>query len=234
MATLAQRTQMRKRAAQEAAAAAPAALMDGLTTYELMLAKLQQDQLRLKQVQSQQGKAALKVELLPDYVPYVDGVLSAGQGAQDDVLLTVMVWRFDAGDFAGGLDVADYVLRHGLKTPDRFNRTTGCLVAEEVAEAALKALKAGGDFDLPLLIRTAVLTDEHDMPDEARAKLYLAMGKAEAKGVNPEQIDAAALQRLESAKQLLARAIELHDKCGAKKDLEGVDRLLKKHAGTAS
>lgn len=67
--TLAQRNQLRKRAAQEAAATAPAALMDGLTSYELMLAKLQQDQLRLKQVQSQQNKAKVKAELLPDYAP---------------------------------------------------------------------------------------------------------------------------------------------------------------------
>ncbi|MFU5016787.1 phage terminase small subunit, partial [Pseudomonas aeruginosa] len=67
---------MRKRAAQEAAATAPAELMDGLTSYELMLAKLQQDQLRLKQVQSQQNKAKVKAELLPDYAPYVEGVLA--------------------------------------------------------------------------------------------------------------------------------------------------------------
>jgi hypothetical protein len=53
--TLAQRNQLRKLAAREAAAAAPAALMDGATGYEVMLAKLQQDQFRLKQVQSQEG-----------------------------------------------------------------------------------------------------------------------------------------------------------------------------------
>ncbi|MOA67793.1 hypothetical protein D3C78_1951190 [compost metagenome] len=52
--------------------------------------------------------------------------------------------------------------------------------------------------------------------------------------MDPEQIDEATQQRLTSAKQLLSRAIELHDKCGAKKDLEGVERLLKKHAGPAS
>lgn len=50
-------------------------MMDGATGYEVMLAKLQQDQFRLKQVQSQEGKAKLKTEMLPDYVPYVDGVL---------------------------------------------------------------------------------------------------------------------------------------------------------------
>jgi len=51
--TLAQRNQLRKRAALEAAAVAPAAMMEGATGYEVTLAKLQQDQFRLKQVQSQ-------------------------------------------------------------------------------------------------------------------------------------------------------------------------------------
>ncbi len=34
--------------------------MEGATNYEVMLAKLQQDQFRLKQVQSTEGKAKLK------------------------------------------------------------------------------------------------------------------------------------------------------------------------------
>ena len=230
--TLAQSTQLRKRAAQEAARTAPAALMDGLTSYELMLAKLQQDQLRLKQVQSQQNKAKVKGELLPEYVPYVDGVLAAGQGAQDDVLVTIMVWRFDAGDYAGGLDIAEYVIRHNLQTPNRFNRTTGCLVAEEVAEAALTVQKAGGVFPHDILTRTAVLTADQDMPDEARAKLTLALGRSTLVGLdenNPGQPG-----QIQAGIDLLKSAIQQHNSCGGKKDLEGAERLLKKHAGTAS
>ena len=230
--TLAQRNQLQKRAAREAAAAAPAAMMDGATGYEVMLAKLQQDQFRLKQVQSQEGKAKLKTEMLPDYVPYVDGTLSAGQGAQDDVITTLMVWRFDAGDFAGGLQVAEYVLKHGLMMPDRFNRTTGCLVAEEVATAALKAQKAGGTFPLGILTDTAVLTEEQDMPDEARAKLVLALGRATLEGI--DDLKPGQPGQSQAGIDLLKRAIELHSSCGGKKDLERAERLLKKHTGPAS
>ena len=230
--TLAQRTQLRKRAAQEAARTAPAALMDGLTSYELMLAKLQQDQQRLKQVQSQRDKGKVKATLLPEYVPYVDGILAAGQGAQDDVLVTIMVWRFDAADYSGGLDIAEYAIRHNLQTPNRFNRTTGCLVAEEVAEAALTAQKAGNEFPIDILTRTAVLTAEQDMPDEARAKLTLALGRATLTGLDentpgqPGQIQAGI--------DLLKEAIQRHNSCGGKKDTERAERLLKKHAGPAS
>lgn len=234
--SLAQRNQLRKRAAQEAAAAAPAALMEGATGYEVMLAKLQQDQFRLKQVQSTEGKAKLKVELLPEYVPYVEGVLSAGHGAQDDVLVTIMVWRFDAADFEGGLQIAEYVLRHQLLMPDRFNRTTGCLVAEEVATAALNAQKASKPFPLVILNRTAELTADQDMPDEARAKLVLAQGRAQLAQLDyeAEKLTQDEQAWLQFGIDLLKRAIELHNSCGGKKDLERAERLLKKHAGPAS
>ncbi len=231
--SIAQRSQLRKRAAVEAAAnAGPSMTMEGATAYELQMAQLHQHRQLLKNIQSQEGKADAKRQLLGDYAPYVAGVLEAGRGAQDEVLTTVMVWRIDVGDYAGALDIAGYVLKHGLTMPDRFERSTGCLIAEEVANAALKALKGGGDFDLALLVRTQSLTDDQDMPDEARAKLHLAMAKAELKQVNPEQLDAAAAEKLKSVEAMLGRAIELHDKCGAKKDLEQVQRLLKKHAGT--
>lgn len=231
MASLAQRTQLRKRAEAESARTAPPALMDGLTTYELMLAKLQQDQLRLKQVQSNRNKALLKAELLPEYADYVAGVLAGGKGAQDDVFVTVMLWRFDAGDFAGGLQAATYVLQHDLKMPERFNRTTGCVVAEEIAEAALRALKAGTGFDLEVTLQANALTASHDMPDGARAKLMLAIGRLYALKVK-DDASGEDLGNLVNAKEYLTKAISLYSACGAKKDLERVDRLLKKHADT--
>jgi hypothetical protein len=228
--TLAQRTQLRVRAAKEAAAAAPASTMAGANAYELQLAKLLQDRLRIKNVHSNEGKAELKRQLLPEYEPYVQGVLAAGNGAQDEVLTTIMVWRLDAGDYAGALAIAAYVIQHGMILPDRFARTTPCLVAEEIAEAALKAQKAGGEFALDVLERAHQLTVEQDMPDQARAKLHLAIGKAYSAMVSNDEARGLDLLNLQAAKVHLARAIELHSNCGGKKDLERVDRLLKKHA----
>ena len=221
-------------AALAAEAAGPADTMEGLNAYEVQLAALLQDRLRLKQVQSTEGKCELKAQILPAYAPYVQGVLEAGAGAQDEVLVTVMLWHIDAGTFADALPIAEYVLKHDLKMPDRFNRTAGTVVAEEVAEAALKAFKAGSQFDVTILAKTEALTAEHDMPDPARAKLHLAMGKAAALQVKEDTPDATDVVWLEAAKRHLARAIELHSNCGGKKDLERVDRLLKKHAGPAS
>ena len=82
------------------AAAGRADSMAGRTVYEQQLAQLLQDRLRLKQVQSTQAKAELKRQLLGVYADYVSGVLKGGNGAQDEVLVTVMIWRIDAGEFA--------------------------------------------------------------------------------------------------------------------------------------
>ncbi|WP_439856413.1 phage terminase small subunit [Pseudomonas yamanorum] len=220
-----------------AAVAGPAMTMEGASIYELHLAKLQQDYLRLKQVQSIEGKAELKRQLLPEYVPYVAGVLAEGKGAQDQVLTTLMVWRMDAGDFSGALDIAQYVINHSLLMADRFERTTGTIVAEEISEMALKTQKAGGSFDLDLLLRTEQIAGQEDMPDQAKAKLHLALGKACAEKVSDDETQETkviAIGYLESAKNYLARAIELHTNCGGKKDLERVERLLKKYAAPSS
>lgn len=230
--TPAQRNQLRKRAAIEAAATAPATSMEGATAYEHQLAQLAQHRARLKQVQSNQGKAELKALLIPEYEPYVQGVLDAGNGAQDEVITTIMLWCIDAGAYPGALQIAEYVIKHGLKMPDRFERSTGTLIAEEIAEAALKAQKAGEGFPLWILEQAQRITAEQDMPDQARAKLHLALGKAFA--AIPDDAVAENLGALTEAKNQLAKAIDLHSNCGGKKDLERVERLLKKHAAPSS
>jgi len=228
--TPAQRNQLRKRAAAESAAkAGPSLTMEGANAYELQMAALHQDALRLKQIQSISDKAKLKLQLVTAYEPYVAGVLEAGQGAQDDVLTTVMAWRIDAGLYQQALEIARYVLQHKLILPDRFRRTIGCYVAEEIATAALDALKAESSFDSEVLIATEQLTRDQDMPDEARAKLHLAIGRVVAFEV-PEKPTAEGIASLQTARTHLARAIELHSSCGGKKDLEKLASRLKKIA----
>ena len=186
------------------------------TAYELMLAKLASDRRRLKQLQSLTRKNEVKKELLPDYDAWVLGALEGNRGGQDDVLVTVMVWRFDTGDFTGGLQIAEYVFRHGLSLPDNYKRTPGTLIADEIADAALAAFAAGHGFALDVLVTTEALVHEADMPDEVRARLVKAIGLAlEADG------------QLEAALAAFERALVLHDRVGVKKDIERVKRTIK-------
>lgn len=186
--------------------------MAGAGPYELMLVKLHADRRRLKDVLSVERKIEVKRELLPDYTDYVDGVLAGGRGAQDDVLVNIMIWRIDVGDFAGALQIAEYALGHGLTMPDQYERSLATVLAEEVADNALEVLRKGdGRFDAYLLLRVIALTDHHDMHDQVRAKLYKAAGLA-------HQSDAA------TALPYLNRALQLNERVGVKQDIA---RLVK-------
>ncbi|MEF9413608.1 terminase endonuclease subunit [Ralstonia sp. SM1864_UCD524_TZ4] len=201
------------------------------TGQELMLAQLAEHKRQLKQVQSIERKAELKRRLLPEYAAWVQGVLDANTGIQDEVLMTVMVWHIDAGDFAGALPLASYAIQHGLTMPDQYARTTACLIAEEFAAMTLKATEAGEPVDLAALGNVAELVDGQDMPDEVRAKLHKAISYAHGAQIGKANApDVPALRQFVLSH--LRRALELHDKCGVKKDIERLERDIKNSAKT--
>ncbi len=229
------RRHMQRVLAAAAASADGNQLMPGTGIYEQMLLQLASDRARLKQIQSGEGKGKLKAQLLPAYDAYIAGVLEGGQGAADEVVTTVMLWNIDAGRYAEAMGVAEYVLRHNLAMPDRFERTTGCVVAEEVAEVALNALRTDAEFDTAILDQASSITEGQDMPDQVRAKLLLARARwtlrTVAKALDGPQDGQPfdPLPSLSTAIESLRRAIQLHDGCGGKKDLENAERLQKKY-----
>lgn len=230
-----------------AVTAAEFGTMQNLNAYELQLAQLNNDRSRLKQIQSTEGKVKLKQALLPAYIPYVDGVIEANQGVQDEVFMTILVWCIDVADYSKALEMAEFALTHNMLMPDRFARTTAVLVTEEVANAYLKALKTSADVDLEVLYQLEKLLDVEglseddvkirDMPDQVKAKLLVALAKSEIKYINveiekhngiDEQLPEWVYHWSMFAKQRLERAIELDDKCGGKQDLNTVTKLLAK------
>lgn len=207
--------------AAQAAADAGTQPMQG-EAYELMQAALFEDYRRLKSTQSMERKAEIKREILPSYADYVAGVLEAGQGAQDDVLMRIMLWRIDAGDLGGAIAIAKYAIKHGLTPPDQFERGTAAIIAEEIAEQALKQLdEEGADTTalLTQLIDVELLTRDADMHDQIRAKLHKALGYT-----------CRATGQLEEAQVNLERALALNDRIGVKKDLERLEREMKQNA----
>lgn len=185
--------------------------------YELQLMQLAEHRRTLKGIQSQELKIAAKRPMLAVYKPWIDGLLAADRGGQDDVMVTIMLWHLDTGDLEGAFDMADYVIRHGLNTPDQYERTAPTLIAEEVAETAIKLQDAGTGPSLGLLSAYIELLKGSDMFDQVRAKLHKAVGRAcYAEGFKDQAADH------------YRRALELHDKVGLKKDLEVLDREIKK------
>jgi len=182
--------------------------------YELMLMQLGEDRRRLKGIQSTVKKAEIKIEVLPKYAAWVNGVLAAGAEQQDDVVMFVMLWRIDAGDYAGALEIGRHAVSRGWSMP-LGNRNTQTVLAEEMADAAKNALLAKTDFDADLLLQTLDVIGELDMPDQSRARLHKSIG-----WLLTENSPAAALNHL-------TRALQLDEKCGVKKDIEQLTRKIR-------
>ncbi|MDA8491215.1 phage terminase small subunit [Kluyvera sp. Awk 3] len=182
--------------------------------YDLMLLQLAEDRRRLKGIQSTVTKAQIKVELLPKYAAWAEGVLAAGGTQQDDVLMFVMLWRIDAGDYAGALEIGRHALRQCWVMPIG-NRNVQTVLAEEIADAAQSALIAATGFDAEPLLQTLDLTADHDMPDQSRARLHKAIGLVLA-----ESSPASALNHLN-------HALQLDNHCGVKKDKQQLERRLR-------
>lgn len=209
------------------------------TEFQLLMAALGEDLRRLKDIQSTEGKIAAKREMIERFTPHVDATLEAaaesGTAVQDEALSTMMLWRFDIGDFDRGLDIAEHVLRFGLRLPERFKRDPACLIAEEVATAALAANTQGEDFSLPVLQRAEGLTAGFDMPDIARAKLHKALGQQfvrEAEAADTADDGAAAgapFHARAKALEHFRRALALEARIGVKKEITQLTAWLNKH-----
>ncbi|WP_265732855.1 phage terminase small subunit, partial [Acinetobacter pittii] len=106
---------------------------------------------RLKNIQSKQNKIELKRQLLPNYKPYVEGILEVKPGVQDAVITEILVWAIDIGEYEFALNIAEYVLEYGLKLPDRFERSEACFITEDIADEFLKTLKTDVAVDITVL-----------------------------------------------------------------------------------
>jgi len=231
----ARRHRLRTVAAHHAAAVADpigAAVAEGATEYELLRAALGVDLRRLREIQSVEAKIALKPALIEKFEPWLAGIVAANAGGHDDILVQVMIWKIDVGDFIGAMPLIDYVLRHRLQLPERFNRTAPTLIVEEIADAALKALGAHQDYDLQLLQTIEPIANDYDMPDQVRSKLHKAIGLQIVRiteATPPEQLPAGGRRAgVQAALNYLRRAYGLSHTAGVKKDIDRLERELKK------
>lgn len=198
------------------------------TAHEQIMHRLRMNQSALKRVQSDQAKAAMKRQLLPHYEGWIEGTLDGDSGRQDEVIVTLMVWAIDAGDYALAARIGRYVVTHGLLMPDRFNRTAATVLVDEICDPILVQVKADDTTDvtpyLSVLDDVADFTAGSDMPDVVRAKLCKARAFALRNGTTEEQTTALALLR---------QALTLDAGAGVKKEIERLARVVKKAAAGA-
>lgn len=241
MTSLARRHRERALAARAGQASAPAIVGQAVampetgevaSEYRALYAVLQDNLRSLSDIQSIEGRNPIKREMAETFRAWVDGALAAGAdgtAAQDEIVAQMMIWAIDYRDFERALDIGEHVLRFGITLPERYLRTPACLLAEEIATAVLAEPQLA---TLEQLMRLDRLTGDYDMPDQARAKLLKALGRAYARAADEFDAEAdsapaggkAAL--LHAALDACKRALQLHKAIGVKKDIERLERLV--------
>lgn len=182
-----------------------------------MLALMQAHRVNLKAIKSRKAKIETKRRFLPEYAAYIAGVLAADAGGDNLVLVTLMVWHIDVGDYETALRIAEYAIRHRLELPSTFNRDLATTLVEEIAEAALLILAAATPLPsdtAEALDRALDLTEGADMPDQVRAKAYKALGL-----MRRDTAPADALR-------LLRMALDHDSSCGVKTEIGRLERSL--------
>lgn len=180
------------------------------TAYELLLFKLKQDAESLRQVQSHQAKAEMKAKMIPTYLPWVNGLIESDSSAQDEILVTILVWMLDADQIEQALVLATHAIKHGYVTGIGFDRTLATLVADELIASSKRVELT------PVQLETAInLLGNEDMPDIVKAKIYRAYGEA--------------LMRIEDKVLALVqfkRALEIDENSGVKQFITKLEKEL--------
>lgn len=213
--SLARKHFQKSMAAAQAATDQDSPVRANASQYELMQAQLHAHKLELKPIQSITSKCKKKAEFLPLYAPYIEGVLESGNGQEDIVLTMVMLWSIDAGNYDTALNIAAYAIKHRLSMPDAHKRTTACVIAEEIADAALKS-EPLHPVSLQQLQTADELLRDADLPDQVKARFEKSLGFAYQDHEQPTL----ALEHFKTA-------LSLDDRSGVKALIKALDKQLK-------
>lgn len=214
--------------AAQASASSPAGGEVVGEAYELMQAQLVEHRRQLKGIQSLERKIEAKRAFLPVYKDWVQAAVEEGRGAQDQVLMTVLVWLIDVGQIGDALYVARYAVEHGLSMPDQYDRNLPTVLLDEIGGAALAGKLTVAEC-IEYLQAVLELTRDADTPDQARAKVHKALGYAYMgrSGASEVDVGTVPVDAAKLALQHCRRALELFDQVGVKKDIERLERRLK-------
>lgn len=153
-------------------AAIPAEVDQSDVAYAAMTTKLAGHYRRLNLASAEAELTSLVTGFLPEYVSYVTAEITAATGSQNDLLLTIMLWRFTVGDAAGAMDIAEYAVASGMKLrgPGRLENR----IASAMLELSAVRL-AGGSFVDPAIIARARTATSGKVPLQLTTELEKAI-----------------------------------------------------------
>lgn len=189
-----------------------------LSAAQKLLTKMKHYQMQLKVVSSISDKVKFKANWLPEFQPWLDGVMqSATPDTADPIFSTMVLWKIDTGQLNDAVEMTLFAIAKQFETIAGFDRSLPNLLVEEIHDQ----LKKGQTLDLAKADTLAQLVEAKkadgfhrvDLLDEIRAKYLRQVGELHEGAGNKER-----------AIELYQKALEYNPKVGAKQLL---DKLLK-------
>lgn len=176
---------------------------------------------QLSHIKGKDLKVAKKHDWYPDYLGFIEGSIAVSPATQNDALLHLMVWAIDVGDLNTAVKIGQFAVLNNMVMPGKYTRGVAELLTENCAEALL------ADPDLltqsvELIQRIIDVGYGQDMVNEARAKIYKAQGFALMESQPSEALRA------------FQTAYRLHDRVGVKKEMDKLERLVKRQVTESS
>lgn len=132
---------------------------------------------QLKNIRAIEKKVECKKQWLPDYQGYIDASLAQSPAQQNHVLMYLMVWAIDTGDFALASRIGQHAILNKMVMPDGYTRNVAEVLAEQTAEACIQNPTLAVQH-ATLLQDLAAMVFGEDLVHETHAKLYKAIGIA--------------------------------------------------------
>lgn len=215
--------------------------------YDLLRQQLGEHMRALSEIESVENKIAYKADMLAEFDDHIDTVIltaqEEGKALQDEVFVRLMIYHLDVASvdydhYPRAFELADHVLKFGLKLPDNFRRSPAALIRELVGDAADAALTVAdltdyAPFPIEILLKVEQMTATFDIVDVVTAKLNKALGRLfalRAKAIDGGATDGPAgglRAAREEALKRLKRALELKNNIGVKDDIRTLERALK-------
>lgn len=196
------------------------AIKQKLALYE---SSLESDLKRLKDLTTEQ-KAELKSrELIPQYKPLVDEIISSGHPVQSPIVGWVLVWMMDCGQFDDALPLAKKLLAIGQELP--LPRDIPTFMADAFKEWAAAEIEK--DCSINPYIGDFLQLVETDptwaIMNKSRADLYKLLGLQAYKNAD-----------WQAAIDYFTTAQSLNDKIGVKVKLAEAEKALAKQQAAAT
>ncbi len=155
----------------------------GKHLFETLQAAMVTDVARIKTKKVLEEKQALKRDLLPNYLPFVQAYVADGHDYPNDVAVQVMVWLFDVEDMDNALKIGLYLVTTGNNDlPPKFSRNLPTFIADAIYDwgnIQLKAEQTASPYldDLVTFIDDDTLVEKWDLHPAVISKNLVLLAK---------------------------------------------------------